>query len=249
MPQHKPTDAGARYRCTLPFSREVSAEDRAEIHEALASAEISTPGQYGNGRIDTPEIEVTADTARVTVALSYVDDHSPTDVLATLARALGEWNSQTGGPVIDTIHAGGERSVETLDAAALDLDRDPPNSGGHHTYLLAFPDRPLTDDEVTLLAHVTDETAVVAPSFVALVDGPTLVYHSPAERTLHSLRETLNGHVPPGHALRTRGFFGSREVGTLALVDEEAREALHRRGRHQTPHTAADTDAADRGPV
>jgi hypothetical protein len=241
------TDGGSRYLVSLPFAREVPEDQRAGLREALEAAAFNHRHEYGQDPISTANVTVTDTEARVTVRLPFGDDYVPGDVVGRLARAVRAWSSREG-PLATATLAGGDQSIASLDAAALDVDREPAGDGPH-TYLLAYPERPLTDEECSLLEAVTDADAVVSPAFVALVGATSPVYDSPAARVLRDLRDDLAGHVPADHELRERGFFESREVGTLALVDEAGREALAERGRAQSPHSTPDDTEADSSEV
>lgn len=239
------TDGGSRYLATFPFARDVPTDEREAIHEALAAASFERSHRLTDDPIDTRDVDVTAESARVTVALDIGDDHNPADVLGKLNAAIGEWHRREG-PLAEPTRKGGAQSIASLDAAGLGIDRDPEDvDAGPHTYLLAYPDRRLTDDEVALFEHVTDEAAVVTPSFIALTDALSVVRSRPADRALRELRTDLRSHLPDDHDLRQRGAFPTREVGTLAAVDEAALEALRRRGRQQTPHTPEDATTAE----
>lgn len=249
MRRFRTTDGGSRYLAVLPFARELSAEERDGVEAALSAAAFEKRHRYSADAIDTREVDVTASEARVTFALSTRDDYTPADVLGQLSRAVGAWHGREG-PLDEPTRAGGEQSVHSLDAPALGTDRDPDAEGsaGPHTYLLAYPDRRLGDEEVDLLEHVTDDTAVVTPEFIALTDAFHVGRSTPTADAFRRLRENLRGHVDADHALRTPEFFGRREVGTLAAVDAAAREALRERGRRETPVAAADSEGEEVAP-
>lgn len=237
-------DAGSRYVVTIPFARDLAETEREGVREALETAAFSSRGGYGDDPVDTVSVAVSAEAARVTVAVPVGGERPPGDVAGRLSRAVGEWHGREG-PLAEPTRAGGETAVASTDAAALPADRDPPTpDAGPHTYALAYPERPLTDEEVRLAEHVTDDDAVVTPRFVALVDVASPVVGSPGRAALRDFRQRLAGHVPDDHDLRTRGFFPTCELGTLAAADDTTRDVLRQRGAQQTPH-AGDSDAAD----
>jgi hypothetical protein len=251
MRRIRTTDGGSRYVVTIPFAREVPKDEREAIHEALASAAFYRRHRYDETPIDTREIDVTADRARVTVGLPYDADHDPTDVRGRLNAAIGEWHTHHG-PLGEPTRAGGDATLASLDADALALDRDLEDAAaeadddadvpGVHTYLLAEADRPMTDEEVAALEHVTDDGAVVTEHGIALFDAVDPI--TPPRVVLGDLRTSLPARVPQDHDLRTRGFFGTREVGTLAAIDEPGRGALIERLLPATPtDEATDTDS------
>lgn len=239
------TDAGSRYRCRLPFAREVPADERETLQTALETAVFDTRAQYDTEPIDTHSVDVTPEAATVTVGLALDGDREPAEVLGRLYQVIGEWHNREA-PLGEPTRAGGEQSISSVDAAVFATDRDP-DGEGLHTYTLAYPDRPLTAEECDIVDHATGEECLVEPSYLALVDVAPVIGTNSAGRALQRFRESLAHPVPRDHDLRTPRFFGTREVGTLATgpADGTTREMLRRRGRQQSPHPANADGAED----
>jgi hypothetical protein len=235
-------DLGSRYLATIPFARDLDAEEQGGVKRTLQAAQFDAGNRYETDPINTVAVDVEADEARVTVGLPYDDDHDVADVLGRLYQIIGEWHSDQA-PLAEHVRAGGEQTITSVDAAQLQLDRDIiAADGDHHTALLAYPERPLTDDEVRLLEHATDD-AVVTPAAVVAFDCLPMWRSNPVKYALRELRDDLAGYAPDDADIRTRGFYPTREVATLAKADDQAREALRAHGADESPHSTPSDDA------
>lgn len=234
-------DLGSRYRVRIPFARSVTDSEAEEMREALASARFEQRHQYDSNPVPTESVQVTADAALIDVAAPIGGDHAPSDYSGKLSQAIGQWH-QEHGPLDEPTREGGAVTVSSLDAAQLDADRDPPGTGsGPHTVLLAYPERPLTDREVAVIERAAPD-GVVTETYVAIFDSIPLIGSSyPARHALGEFGPALP-RLDQEHGARSPRFFETRYVGTVAAVDDAARETVASFADRQTPPSLMDTD-------
>jgi hypothetical protein len=239
-PRRRLADGGSRYRFRLPFQRDLDEAEQDAVGRALQSAAFSRDHEYGEDAINPERVAVDETRAVVDVLHEVQTERPPTDIQRQLTHAIREWR-QEHAPLTEPVVASRERTLASLDADALDLDREPEED--IVTYALAYPERPLTDEEVMYLNAVDGVEA--SPGFVLLLDACSSVYGKPVRRSLSRIEPSLPGFVNHDADIRGLGFYPGREFGTLAAVDEAAREALLERAQANTPHQAVEEDTAD----
>jgi hypothetical protein len=129
--------------------------------------------------------------------------------------------------------------VETEEHAG----ESPSTAAACQYYLLAYPERPLTDDEVDRLRAVVDDAGTVEPEYVALFDVglPGSAYKN-ADRQFRRLLLEDPKH-DTGAEIADRRFWSSREVGSIGALDGATRSAIRRRAEDRTPIGSTDSPA------
>lgn len=267
------SSAGLRHYVGVPFAREVPSDEQDALERALeasAVGDMTDPTRvdnlYGHHDIVEPDrVEVTADYALVEATLAPGADQTPVDCRRVFQGAIRTWHKHHG-PLSEPTVLGGATAVGTFPSPALGLgpDRDTvrerlrdatagesPTAPSRY-YILATPDRPVTDDEIEGLQYAVENPPTsgryagevsgdVEPGFLALfgVPRPGGTYTSATGAVRGLLDRTPSRGDDDAHT--TLAFWSDQEVGTLGDDLEAGRAAVLDRARNRTATTAGTT--------
>lgn len=262
-----PSSAGLHHYVGLPFARELP-QDEQDVLEATLKTVTTGDGHPGTGGagIGADRVEVTADYALAEATIHPTTEATPADFRSELTRAVGEWHREHG-PLSEPTRLGGADVVGTFPSEGLGLepDRDavreqlraatraePPEASRNY-YLIATPERTLTDDESAALRVAPERVSagryangIQADSssehlILTGVPRPGGLYANAtgALRRLLEFTPTRGGET----SFTDVGFWSDLEVGTLGADLEAGQEALLARLERQTAEQGDSSEA------
>lgn len=235
------------FRAVVPFARDISPDEQDSIASALSRFPVrhDATRRRSTEYFEPDRTDVSADAAQLEFALPRDGEHRPSDVLGRATRAIHEWDCDHADPTVNT-PAGGEQYLTSiapphLDAGELTETGEP----SVFQYLVALPDRRLTEREVQALRAAGGDDVRVEHGYIIVFGhtGPFISDPKGTRRLQDIARSSPVPRLETSTEVADRGFWPTREIGTLPDDTDTARKAVASHAADMTPYRVADTDA------
>lgn len=248
-----------RHYIGLPFGRHVDGGETGAIASALENVTVEDDRGVGETSPLNPlDVEVTPEYALVDFPLAQDVSTGLNDVKRALTSTVRQWDRQHGS-IDESTLLGGSVAVGTFPSPGLDLDADRDTvrerlkdaSAGEqipspqHYYLIAYPERRLTDSEVSALQVAASRDgrrgryagsidAVIDSAYLVLFDiprpGGTYTNATGALRSFLARTPTRGDDAPHTDT----DFWRDRDAGTLGEDIEAGRAVVVDQARERT---------------